>query len=261
MSTLALREDRDGVAIVTLNRPEKLNAVNREMQQVIFKAIEDLRERSDLRVLLIRAVGRFFTAGVDIREGAGGADDPTQQTMVELRRSYRRNLHIYLDEMEAIEKPVVMAINGPCLGLGVEISSAADFRLAAQSARFGLPEIDIGVIAGSGGTSRFTRLCGIGWSKWLSVAGEQMDAKTAMMAGFVQAVYPDDQLEEEVWKFCQRLISRPAEVQGVAKIAVDMCYDLDRTGARHLERIVNTPLIKADRTAYIDKVLGKAKKS
>jgi enoyl-CoA hydratase/carnithine racemase len=260
MSTAALREDREGVAIVTLNRPDKLNAINREMQQVIFQAIEDLRERPDLRVLLIKSTGRYFTAGVDIREGAGGADDPTNQTMVELRRAYRRNLHVYLDEMEAIEKPVVMAIQGTCLGLGVEMSSAADFRLAAESARFGLPEIDIGVIAGSGGTSRFTRLCGIGWSKWLSVAGEQMDARQAMMAGFVQAIYPDASFEAEVWKFCQRLQLRPAEVQGVAKIAVDMCYYLDRTGARHLERIVNTPLIKADRSAYVEKVLGRSKR-
>jgi enoyl-CoA hydratase/carnithine racemase len=260
MSDLALREDREGVAIVTLNRPDKLNAINREMQQVIFKAIADLRDRADLRVLLIKARGRFFTAGVDIREGAGGADDPSGQTMVEMRRGYRRNLHVHLDEMEAIEKPVVMAIHGPCLGLGVEIASAADFRIATDSARFGLPEIDVGVIAGSGGTSRFTRLCGISWSKWLSVAGEQMDARTAMIAGFVQAIYPEASFDEEVWRFCQRLISRPAEVQGVAKIAVDMCYDLDRTGARHLERIVNTPLIKADRSAYIENVLGRSKK-
>jgi enoyl-CoA hydratase len=253
VSELALREDVEGVAIVTLNRPDKLNAI-------IFKAIDDLRDRPELRVLLIRARGRYFSAGVDILEGAGGAEDPTGRTMVELRRAYRRGLHVHFDEMEAIEKPVVMAIQGPCLGLGVEMSSAADFRLASDSARFGLPEIDIGVIAGSGGTSRFTRLCGIGWSKWLSVAGEQMDARTAMMAGFVQAIYPDASFEDEVWKFCQRLMLRPAEVQGVAKIAVDMCYDLDRTGARHLERIVNTPLMRADRSAYVDKVLRRAKK-
>ena len=78
--------------------------------------------------------------------------------MVEVRRDYRRGLHVFLDEMEAVEKPIVMAIHAPCLGFGVELAGAVDFRLAAESARFGFPEIDIGVLAGSGGTSRFTRL-------------------------------------------------------------------------------------------------------
>src|SRR6185436_5169707 len=120
--------------------------------------------------------------------------------------------------------------------------------LAAESARFGLPEIDIGVMAGSGGVSRFTRLCGIGWSKWLNVAGEQIDARTAMIAGFVQAIYPDASFEQDVWAFCQRLVSRPAEVQAVAKLAVELAYDLDKNSARHMERLANTPLMMQDRS-------------
>jgi enoyl-CoA hydratase/carnithine racemase len=258
MSELALREDRDGVAIVTLNRPQKLNAINREMREVIWTAVDDLRDRADLRVLLIRAEGRYFTAGVDIAEGDGGAEH-AGKTGIETRRDYRRGMHVHLDEFEAVEKPIVMAIHATCLGLGVEMAGACDFRLAAESARFGLPEINIGVIAGSGGTSRFTRLCGIGWSKWLSVAGEQLDARTAMIAGFVQAVYPDETFEDEVWAFCQRIQERPQEVQGVAKLAVELCYDLDKQQARHVERIVNTPLMMADTSDLRDNVLGKKK--
>ena len=259
MSQLAIREDKDGVAIVTLNRPEKLNAMNKEMRDTIWKAVDDLRERDDLRVLLIKAKGRYFTAGNDITEPGGSMQNP-KDDMVKLRRDYRRNLHIFLDEMEAVEKPIVMAIHGPCLGLGVEMAGAVDFRLAAESARFGVPEIDIGVIAGSGGTSRFTRLCGIGWSKWLNMAGEQIDARTAMMAGFVQAVYPDAEFEQKVWEFCQRLQLRPAEVQGVSKLAVELVYDLDKQQARHVERIVNTPLMMRDNRALVEKVLGRGKK-
>lgn len=256
----ALREDKDGVAIVTLNRPEKLNAISLAMREVIFGAVEDLRDRDDLRVLLIRAKGRFFTAGVDIAENRNAGGEPeAAPTMVNVRRDYRRGLHIFLDEMEAVEKPIVMAIHAPCLGLGVEMAGAVDFRLAAESARFGLPEIDIGVLAGSGGTSRFTRLCGPGWGKWLNMAGEQIDARTALMAGFVQAVHPDETFEEEVWAFCQRLQSRPPEVQGVAKLAVELAWDLDRGQARHVERIVNTPLMMADRTELVNKVLKRGK--
>jgi len=262
MSDDALREDRDGVAVVTLDRDEKLNAISLAMRDVIFRAVDDLRDRDDLRVLLIRARGRYFTAGADIGEGGPTAGDsaPREATGVDVRRDYRRSLHVFLDEMEAVEKPIVMAIHGPCLGLGVEMAGAVDFRIAGESASFGLPEIDIGVIAGSGGVSRFTRLCGPGWGKWLNMAGERIDARTAQIAGFVQAVHADEDLDREAWAFCERLMKRPAEVQGVAKLAVELAWDLDRHQARHVERIVNTPLIMADRTDLVKGVLGRGKK-
>jgi enoyl-CoA hydratase/carnithine racemase len=259
----ALREDKDGVAIVTLNRPQKLNAINPQMRAVIAQAVEDLRDRDDLRVLLIKSTGRYFTAGVDIVGMADPNAEPEtgdrEQRMLHIRRGYRMG-HKLHDEMESIEKPIVAAIQGPCLGLGVEMTGSMDFRLATENAQFGLPEIDIGVIAGSGGTSRFTRLCGIGWSKWLSVAGEKINAQQAMMAGFVQAIYPVETFEQEVWEFCMRLQTRPAEVQGVAKLAVELCYDLDKENARHVERIVNTPLLMRDRSHLVRKVLDRNKK-
>jgi enoyl-CoA hydratase len=256
-----LREDRDGVAIVTFNRPRKLNAINGEMRAAIAEAAADLRDRADLRVLLIRSTGPYFTAGVDITGTTMANPDRNQaKTMVEYRRDYRRP-HLVLDELEEIEKPVVVAIQGTCLGLGVELSGSADFRLASERARFGLPEIDLGVIAGSGGVSRFTRLCGIGWSKWLNMAGEQIDARTAQIAGFVQAVYPEESFEEEVWAFCQRLQTRPAEVQAAAKLAVELCYDLDRNSGRRIERLVNTPLSMRDNSALVAAVMNRKSKS
>jgi enoyl-CoA hydratase/carnithine racemase len=259
----ALREDRDGVAIVTFNRPQKLNAINAAMRKLLFEAVEDLRERVDLRLLLIRAEGRYFTAGVDVAREGPDAEPAivSGKTGTDVRRAYRRNLHVFLDEMEAVEKPIVVAIQGPCLGLGVEMAAAADFRLASESARFGLPEINIGVIAGSGGVSRFTRLCGPSWSKWLNMAGEQLDAKTAQIAGFVQAIYPDDAFEDEVWTFCQRLIACPQEVQGAAKLAIELCWDLDRQQGRNVERLVNTPFLMSDRSDLISSNLRRDKPS
>lgn len=261
MSQLALREDKDGVAIVTLNRPDKLNAINAEMRGVIRKAVEDVRDDDDLRVLLIRATGRYFTAGVDLQEDSMAPPPKgTAKTMTNFRRGYRRGIHLLHDEMEALEKPVVIAIHGPCLGLGVEMSGSCDFRLASENARFGLPEVDLGMIAGSGGTSRFTRICGTGWGKWLNMAGEQIDARTAQIAGFVQAVYPADTFEQEVWAFCQRLVDKPAEVLGASKLAVELSYDLDKESARHIERLVNTPLVMRDNSERINKVLSRGKK-
>ncbi|WP_454644697.1 enoyl-CoA hydratase/isomerase family protein [Bradyrhizobium liaoningense] len=260
--TDATREDREGVAIVTFTRPSKLNAINAEMLEVLTAAVDDLRQRDDLRALLIKSTGPYFTAGFDIFSNKLGTPERfAKQDMAGYRRDYRRPLHMLLDEMEEIEKPIVMAIQGVCLGLGVEMSGSADFRLASENARFGLPEIDIGVIAGSGGTSRFTRLCGIGWSKWLNVAGEQIDARTAQIAGFVQAIYPAESFDDDVWAFCKRLIGRPAEVQAAAKLAVELCYDLDRNSARRVERIVNTPLSMRDRQELIQKVMNRKKKA
>jgi enoyl-CoA hydratase len=251
MTDLAIREDRGSIAVVTWNRPDKLNAVTKAMHAVLANAVEELRDRADLRMLLIRSKGRYFTAGMDIKEGGG--ELPT--SAIEMRRIYRSRFQNMFDEMEKIEKPVLVAVQGPCLGLGVELAGSCDFRVASASARFGLPEIDLGVIAGSGGVSRLTRLCGVGWSKWLNVAGEQIDAATALMAGLVQAVWPDEIFEEEVWKLCERIVSRPAEVQGAAKLAVDLCHDLDRESGRHVERIINTPFQLSDRSQLVDAAL------
>jgi enoyl-CoA hydratase/carnithine racemase len=239
-----LREERDGILVLSLNRPAKRNAMTIAMRQQIFDAVDELRDREDLRVLLLRANGAFFTAGIDIVEHQ--QHFPHTRSMQEFRRDYRRNIHRHLDEMELVEKPVVMAIAGPCLGLGLEMAAAVDFRLASLDARFALPEVDLGLIAGSGGTSRIVRLCGVGWAKWLGMAGEEMDAQTALAAGLVQALWPAAEFEERVWAFCQRLAGKDADAQGVAKLAIDLCKDLDRHGGRTVERIANTPLALRD---------------
>jgi len=259
VSNVALREERDGVIAVTFNRPEKLNAVNWEMLRVLRQAIDDLRDRDDLRVMLIRASGRYFTSGVDLKDGPLTDKQKIGDTMIEARRGYRIPLHNLFDEFEAVEKPIVMAVQGPCLGMGVEMGGACDIRVAAESARFGLPEIGIGVVAGSGGTSRLARLCGVSWGKWLGM-GEQIDAQTAKAAGFIQAVWSDDTFEAETWALCQRLVDRPAEVLGAVKLAVELCYDLDRQQGRHIERIVNTPFIMRDNSDLVAKVLAKNKR-
>ncbi|MFC3172655.1 enoyl-CoA hydratase/isomerase family protein [Novosphingobium bradum] len=244
-----LREDREGIIILTLNRAAKRNAMTIAMRQAIFDAVDDLRDDPELKVLLLRSNSPFFTAGIDIVEHV--QHFPNTRTMQVFRRDYRRNIHRFFDEMEMIEKPVVMAINGPCLGIGLEMAGAVDFRLASTEARFGLPEVDLGMIAGSGGTSRLVRLIGVGWTKWLGMAGEPMDAQTALTAGLVQAVYQPEAFEDQVWAFCQRLAAKDADAVGVAKLAIDLCKDLDRQGGRTVERLANTPLSLRDNSARI----------
>ena len=112
-----IREESDGVVVVTLARPLKRNAMTVAMREVLFGAVDDLRDRDDLRVLLIRAEGPVFTAGLDIKEHHERF--PATRGMQEFRRDYRRNIHRFLDEMEAVEKPIVMAVSGPCVGVGL----------------------------------------------------------------------------------------------------------------------------------------------
>src|ERR1700750_156344 len=188
------RDDHEGVITLTLTRDEKMNAMTTAMFDVIETAVRDLGDRDDLRVLVITAEGRFFTSGLDVSslrlDGGTGPDAPVRASTT--RRQYRAEAHHDLfDELEQIEKPVVLAAQSHCMGVGVELGSSCDFRLASDVATFGLPEVpNLAVIPGSGGISRLTRLIGPHWAKWMVMAGETMTADGARAIGFVHAVYP-----------------------------------------------------------------------
>ena len=187
------RSEDNGVLTVTFTRDAKLNAVSPAMIDGLRAAVDDLGDRDDLKVLVIAAEGRYFTAGIDLNDsGAGGrrgyAPDGSFSPR-RLRRGYR-SFHLLMDELEAIEKPSVLAAHARCLGVGLEIGASCDFRLAADAASFALPELPtLGVIPGSGGISRVTRLIGPHWGKWLAF-GEEVSADLALTMGLVHAVYP-----------------------------------------------------------------------
>ena len=188
------RDDHEGVVTLTLTRDDKMNAMTPAMFEVIESAVRDLGDRDDLRVLVITAEGRFFTAGLDVsslRLDVGTGTDGTVRGS-NIRRQYRAEAHHDLfDELEQIEKPVVLAAQSHCMGVGVELGSSCDFRLASDAATFGLPEVpNLAVLPGSGGISRLTRLVGPHWAKWMVMGGETISADDARAIGFVHAVYP-----------------------------------------------------------------------
>jgi len=257
MSDELLREDFDSVIALTLNRPGKLNAITPEMLDGVAEALADLRDNSKRRVLMIRGNGEYFSAGMDISGGMA----PVGGSGMEFRRWYRSSLHNLFDEIEAVEKPVVMAIHGACLGGALEMACSCDFRLAASSAKFGLPEIRLGLIPGSGGTSRLTRLVGPANAKWLVMAGQEVSAERALQMGLVQEVWHDEAFEERSREFCLELASLPLDATATAKITIDTVADLDRTGARHVERIANTVLTRSEEhLAIMDEFLNRKKK-
>jgi enoyl-CoA hydratase/carnithine racemase len=236
------RVDDDGVITLTFTRDEKLNAVDDDMLDVLRAAVADLGDGEDQRVLVVTAEGRYFTAGVDISRFGG----EQARSGVALRRKYRR-LHELFDEIESIEKPVVLAAQGPCLGIGVELGVSCDFRLCAERAVFGLPEItNLAVIPGSGGISRLTRLIGPHWARWLAMAAQQVDARQALSIGLVHQVLPDNGFAEAVQAFARGLAGISREALGLAKLAIDAAASADRATARDVDRIANTLLLLSD---------------
>jgi enoyl-CoA hydratase/carnithine racemase len=241
----AVITEADGVVTVTLTRPEKLNAIDDEITSLIWDAVIALRDREDLRVLIIAAEGRYFSAGIDLKSKTGrGGDVPADMVAAgSVFRKHYRNHHLLYDEIEAVEKPVILAAQGPCLGAGLEMAVSCDFRLASSAATFWLPEVSLGTVAGSGGVSRTTRLLGPHWAKWLAMAGQEVDAETARVIGLVHAVYPAETFAERVRTFAQALVALPREAVGLSKVAIDAAATVDRNTARVIERLANSAII------------------
>jgi enoyl-CoA hydratase/carnithine racemase len=236
------RTEDQGILTVTLTRDEKLNAVDDSMLDVLREAVAALGDREDLRVLVITAEGRYFTAGIDVSRFSGNESI----SGIARRRRYRR-LHLLFDEIEAVEKPVILAAQGPCLGIGVELGVSCDFRLAAEGSYFALPEITtLAVVPGSGGISRLTRLVGPHWARWLVLAAERVDAAQAEGIGLVHRVLPAEGFGSAVQDFAGRLARMSSEALALGKISIDAAAASDRTTARDIDRIVNTLLMESD---------------
>jgi enoyl-CoA hydratase len=238
----AVISERDGVITVTLNRPEKLNPISPEVTAVLWEATLALGERDDLRVMVITGVGRFMSSGLDLKLGHGtrlpGRDAPG----FGWRRGYRSH-HLLYDEMEAIEKPIILAANGPCMGAAMEMALSCDFRFCTPETTWALPEVRLGSVPGSGGASRLTRLVGSHWSKWIAMAGQEVDATDARMMGLVHRIVPAPALMEQVDEFASSLMDLDAETTGMIKLVIDMCDPQDREKARQVERLANTDLV------------------
>lgn len=236
-----------GVLHVTFNRPEKHNAINLEMWEGLHAATAMLRDNDDLHALLLTANGRYFSAGIDLNSPL--APDPVLTSPSDFRRWYRQgtgSLHRLGDEWEAIEKPITVALQGPCLGGALEVSLCADFRLATPDARLGLPEIALGGIPGSGGTSRLVRLAGPHWARWMILANKQIDAKQARAIGLVHDILPGDGFAEAALDFSRSLAALPREAFAAGKLAIELATDLDRAQGRNIERLAVSGLVQGD---------------
>jgi len=207
-----LVERRGRVAIVTINRPEKRNALNIQTRQEGAAVLEELREDESVRVVVFTGAGdKAFIAGADIAEFAGRTAITQRDVMT------GRSLFTAID---TFPKPVIAMINGYCLGGGNELAMACDLRIASDTASFGQPEINLGIIPGGGGTQRLTHLVGESKAMELILTGDIIDAQTAYRIGLVNMVVPAADLEAKTMEIANRIADKSPIALRMAKEAV-----------------------------------------
>jgi enoyl-CoA hydratase/carnithine racemase len=199
---LVLYDKTDGIALITLNRPSALNAVNLAMRDELWGLLLAVRDDPDVRVAVLRGAGeRAFCAGADIKEFG------TAPSVIDARRArHERDLWGLMTELET---PLIAQIHGWALGAGCEMSLLCDLRIASDDARLGLPEVTLGYIPSAGGTQTLPRVVSHGDASRLILSGEPVDAGTALRLGLVHRVVPRDSLEREVMAAAERIAARP----------------------------------------------------
>ena len=235
-----LYDVQDGVATITMNRPEKLNAFNGTMLQEMSRVLDEVYERADIRVLVFTGAGRAFSPGADFEWFDMAKFAPL------MRVTPRRVTHRFFDELEFLEKPVIAAINGTCAGGGLELALSCDLRIAADSARFGLPEVNAGIMPGSGGCCRLIEVVGVGRAKELAMTGELISAQKAEAINLVNAVVPARELMGKVREVAAGLIKKAPLAVGMVKHIINTARGVDPTTGRILERLGGSVLVNTE---------------
>ena len=237
--TIKVSSPEAGILLITLNRPDKLNAFDehmiREIRSVMWKANFD----DAIRVVVVTGNGRAFCAGRDIK----GLDYENNLETAGYRAYVRAN-HEMWDDFENIEKPMIAAVNGICAGGGVEMAIACDFRVASENATFLLPENQLGVIPASGACSRMIQMIGIGRLKEMVMAALPVKADEALRIGLVNRVYPEGKALDGALEFARHLLTLAPQAMGMAKMVINMCQNVDTESGRMLERLGQSVLIK-----------------
>lgn len=209
------------VVIITFCRPEKLNALNTNMCDEIVSVLDEIERNTKIKAVILTGKGeKAFIAGADI--------DMIQQITSAIRGSeFSQEGHNMLFKLERLPKPVIVAVNGYALGGGCELAMAGDIRIASDKAQFGLPEINIGIFPGSGGTQRLPRLVGIGNAKRLMMTGEIISAEEALRIGLVEYLVPHDQLMKKAKALAYKMANKPSIALALLKKTIQDGMNVD----------------------------------
>ncbi len=221
-------EVKDGIAIITFNRPEVLNALNDKLLKELSHALDEIAENEDIRVLILTGAGeKSFVAGADIKEIV---------TFDALdAKSFAQTAQSTINKFENLPIPVIAAVNGFALGGGCEIALACDFIYASENAMFGLPEVNLGLIPGMGGTQRLPRLTGKNMAKEMIFTGKMISASEAEKIGIVNMVCSQELLMEETVKVAGTIASKGKVSLRAAKQAIDNGMNVNLTTGCSIE--------------------------
>lgn len=227
----------DRIGLITLNRPEKRNALNTQALAELRDAFGSFMEDERVGVVVITGAGKkAFAAGADIGE-------LEESTMLD---ALSDNMHAFCDEIEDYEKPTIAAVNGYALGGGCELAMACDIRVASGNARFGLPETALGILPGGGGTQRLARLAGKGRAVEMILTGRFMPAEEALSAGLISKVVPQEKLMEYAKEIAGQILSRGPLATRLAKIVVRSGFETDQKTGLLIERLAQAALFASE---------------
>ncbi|GGE15463.1 3-hydroxybutyryl-CoA dehydratase [Marinithermofilum abyssi] len=219
---------REGLGFITIDRPEVRNALNGEVLQEIRRVLDQWREREEVRLVVFTGAGeKSFAAGADIRQ-------LQERTIHDGLASVMQRL---CDEIEQYPKPTIAAVNGYALGGGCELAMACDIRIAQENAKFGLPELNLSIIPGAGGTQRLARLVGKGLALDLILTGSMIDAEKAERIGLVSEVVAMERLMEAVEAKAQAILSKGPLAVRLAKLAVRTGLETDQQTGLIVEKL------------------------
>ena len=224
-----IRSERRGpVELLTLDRPKALNALDRATLEELLDCCERLGADTSVRAVVLTGEGRAFAAGADIAE-MRGLD--AQQA-----EAFSRLGHAAMDALESLAAPTVAAVSGYALGGGCELACACDWIYASETARFGQPEVNLGLIPGFGGTGRLVRRVGSAWAKELVLGGEPIDAETALRIGLVNRLFAPDALLESALDAAEKIAGKGPLAIAAAKRVILQGQDADARTAHALEQ-------------------------
>ena len=206
-------EKEERIAVVTIDRPKALNALNTETLKELENCLKVLRDDSGVRVILITGRGKSFVAGADVKE--------MQEMTSKEALAFSRLGHRVLDLIQEMGKPVIAVVNGFALGGGLELAMACDLIVASEKAKMGLPEVNLGVFPGFGGTQRLPRLVGMLKAREMIFTGEAIDARTAQEIGLVNLIIPDDELLLKAKELAKRIAEKSSNALALAKKAIN----------------------------------------
>ncbi|MBE6030740.1 MAG: enoyl-CoA hydratase/isomerase family protein [Firmicutes bacterium] len=243
-------EVKDGIAYITINRPQAMNALNCDVLNELYCAFGKVEADAEIKAAILTGEGKAFVAGADIAQ------------MKDMDAIEGRNMmilgHKVMNYMESIEKPIIAAVNGFALGGGCELAMACDFRIASTKAKFGQPEVNLGIIPGFGGTQRLPRLVGKQFAKYLIMTADMIDAATAVDAGLALKAVEPEELIAAAEELAKKIMSKAPLAIAAAKTAINVGYDLDMKTASQFEiEMFTAPFASQDKvegmTAFLEK--------